>query len=243
MKSYRADLHIHSLLSPCGSLNMSPARIICEAKEKKIDIIAVADHNSTRQAGLIKKLGQEAGITVLTGAEVNTREEVHCLCLFGDDEATRAFQKFLDARLPDEENDVVIFGDQVVVDEKEHIVYTEDRLLISALRAGISEVEEVVHKLNGLFIPSHIDRPYSGILDRLGFIPENLQCDALEISYRISESEICQKLPELCGKYFLHSSDAHYPKDIGRATTTFELEENSFEAIQSYLKSKQKQQE
>lgn len=242
MKSYRADLHIHSLLSPCGSLDMSPARIIHEAKERKIDIIAVADHNSTRQAGLIKKLGQEAGITVLTGAEVNTREEVHCLCLFGNDEATNAFQKFLDNRLPDEENDVVIFGDQVVVDEKEQIVYTEDRLLISALRAGISEIEEIVHKLNGLFIPAHIDRPYSGILDRLGFIPDNLNYDALEISYRTSESEICRNHPELCGTYFLRSSDAHYPKDIGRATTTFELKENSFEAIQSYLKSNQNQQ-
>ena len=238
MKSYRADLHIHSLLSPCGSLDMSPTRIIREAKERKIDIIAVADHNSTRQAGLIKKLGKEAGITVLTGAEVNTREEVHCLCLFGNDEATNAFQQFLDDRLPDEENDVVIFGDQVVVDENEHIVYTEDRLLISALHAGITEVEAVVHKLNGLFIPAHIDRPFSGILDRLGFIPENLQCDALEISYRMSETEICRNYPELCGKYFLRSSDAHYPKDIGRATAVFELEENSFEAIRAYLKNK-----
>jgi len=238
MKSYRADLHIHSLLSPCGSLDMSPARIIHEAKERKLDIIAVADHNSTRQAGLIKKLGQEAGITVLTGAEVNTREEVHCLCLFGDDEATRTFQEFLDARLPEEENDVVIFGDQIVVDEDEQIVYTEDRLLISALRAGIKEIETLVHKLNGLFIPAHIDRPYSGILDRLGFIPENLEYDALELSYRMSETEICGQYPELCGKYFLRSSDAHYPKDIGRATTTFELEENSFEAVRAYLRGK-----
>ncbi|GET26465.1 PHP domain-containing protein [Prolixibacter sp. NT017] len=238
MKSYRADLHIHSLLSPCGSLDMSPARIIREAKERKIDIIAVADHNSTRQAGLIKKLGQETGITVLTGAEVNTREEVHCLCLFGDEEATRIFQEFLDARLPEEENDVVIFGDQVVVDKDEQIVYTEDRLLISALRAGIKEIETLVHKLNGIFIPAHIDRPYSGILDRLGFIPENLEYDALELSYRMPETEICGQHPELCGKYFLRSSDAHYPKDIGRATTTFELEENSFEAVRAYLRSK-----
>ena len=236
MKSYRADLHIHSLLSPCGSLDMSPARIIHEAKERKIDIIAVADHNTTRQVGLIKKLGQEAGITVLIGAEVNTREEVHCLCLFGDDESASVFQKFLDDRLPDEENDVVIFGDQVVVDENEHIIYTEDRLLISAIRSGINEVETLVHELGGLFIPAHIDRPYSGILDRLGFIPENLHYDALELSYRMSETEICRLHPELCGKYFLRSSDAHFPKDIGRATTVFELEENSFEAIRAYLK-------
>jgi 3',5'-nucleoside bisphosphate phosphatase len=238
MKTYRADLHIHSLLSPCGSLDMSPARIIREARERKLDIIAVTDHNSTRQAGLVKKLGEAAGITVLTGVEVNTREEVHCLCLFGHDEETRIFQEFLDSRLPEEENDVVIFGDQIVVDEEEQIVYTEERLLISALSAGIGEIEKRVHQLNGIFIPAHIDRPYNGILDRLGFIPENLNYDALELSFRTSEKEICNRHPELCGNYFLRSSDAHHPGDIGRAITILELEENSFEAVRMYLRNK-----
>lgn len=239
MQSYRADLHIHSLLSPCGSLDMSPARIIHEAKEKKLDIIALTDHNSTRQAGLVKKLGKDADIMVLTGAEVNTREEVHCLCLFGDEDSTSTFQQYLDEHLPDEKNDVGIFGDQVVVDEKELIIYSEKRLLISALRAGISQIEKKVHQLNGLFIPAHIDRPFSGILDRMGFVPENLSYDALELSFRMSKNEICRLHPELKGNLFLHSSDAHFPKDIGRAVTIFEMKENSFAAIQQYFKNQQ----
>ena len=46
MKRVRADLHIHTALSPCGDLDMSPARIIEEAKSKNIGIIGITDHNS-----------------------------------------------------------------------------------------------------------------------------------------------------------------------------------------------------
>ena len=40
------DLHIHSTLSPCASLEMSPAAIVRRARELALDVIAVTDHNS-----------------------------------------------------------------------------------------------------------------------------------------------------------------------------------------------------
>ena len=40
MNTYRADLHIHSVLSPCGDLEMSPRNIVAEAAQKGLDIIA-----------------------------------------------------------------------------------------------------------------------------------------------------------------------------------------------------------
>ena len=33
MATFRADMHIHSVLSPCGDLEMSPAAIVAKAKE------------------------------------------------------------------------------------------------------------------------------------------------------------------------------------------------------------------
>ena len=30
---YKADMHIHSLLSPCGDIEMSPSAIVAKAKE------------------------------------------------------------------------------------------------------------------------------------------------------------------------------------------------------------------
>ena len=82
MRVFKADLHLHSVLSPCGSLDMSPTAIVAQAKEVGLDIIAVTDHNSTLHCKLVQELAAEAGIVALLGAEVTTREEVHCLAFF-----------------------------------------------------------------------------------------------------------------------------------------------------------------
>ena len=82
MNQYRADLHIHTVLSPCADLEMTPANIVNRAKEKGLQIIGITDHNSIKNALLVKKLAQKTGIFVLTGAEVTTKEEVHCLAFF-----------------------------------------------------------------------------------------------------------------------------------------------------------------
>mgnify|MGYP001008452009 FL=1 len=86
MQSFRADLHIHTVLSPCAELEMTPGNIVRQALHSGIQIIGITDHNSTRNALLTKKLAEKAGIFVLTGAEVNTREEVHCLVFFDGEE-------------------------------------------------------------------------------------------------------------------------------------------------------------
>ena len=46
----RADLHIHTVLSPCGDLEMSPENILHFAQIQGLNMIGITDHNSTRQA-------------------------------------------------------------------------------------------------------------------------------------------------------------------------------------------------
>jgi PHP family Zn ribbon phosphoesterase len=82
MNKYRADLHIHTLLSPCAGLEMTPHAIVEKAKASGLHIIGITDHNSTKHCLLVKKLAQKEGIFTLTGAEVTTKEEVHCLVFF-----------------------------------------------------------------------------------------------------------------------------------------------------------------
>lgn len=82
MKEFRVDLHLHTCLSPCGSLEMSPRQIVETALEQGLDAIAVTDHNSTLQCPEIQTLGEECGLVVFAGAEVTTREEAHCVALF-----------------------------------------------------------------------------------------------------------------------------------------------------------------
>ncbi|MGC9343178.1 MAG: PHP domain-containing protein, partial [Bacteroidales bacterium] len=86
MEEFRADLHIHSVLSPCGDLEMSPVKLVETAAAKGLDIIGITDHNTTLHCRLVKELGEEQGIFVLTGVEVNTKEEIHCLAFFEKDQ-------------------------------------------------------------------------------------------------------------------------------------------------------------
>ncbi|RMD59308.1 MAG: PHP domain-containing protein, partial [Nitrospirae bacterium] len=50
MGCFVADLHVHTCLSPCADIDMSPLRIIEKAKSKSIDIIGITDHNSSENA-------------------------------------------------------------------------------------------------------------------------------------------------------------------------------------------------
>ncbi|MCS7240144.1 MAG: PHP domain-containing protein, partial [Candidatus Bipolaricaulota bacterium] len=58
MRWFRADLHIHSVLSPCGSLEMSPRRIVEEARKAGLDLIAVCDHNASANGQYVRKIAK-----------------------------------------------------------------------------------------------------------------------------------------------------------------------------------------
>lgn len=235
MKSFKTDLHIHTVLSPCGSLEMSPKIIVEHALKAGLDIIGITDHNSTRQSAIIRDYAQKKGLYVICGAEVNTAEEVHCLALFEKDEELNQFQNFLDIKLKDIKNNPGIFGYQVYVDINEKILGTEERLLISSLDADIYEVEEKVHSLNGLFIPAHIYRPYNGIINQLGFIPSNLNTDALEVTSLSDVDLLNQSWRTSYKRSFIKNSDAHIPRMIGKSYTFFEMESVSFAEIKMAL--------
>ena len=65
MNCYNADLHIHTCLSPCGDTDMSPRNIIRIAQERNLQIIAVTDHNSTRNVRVCAELGIRNGVFVI----------------------------------------------------------------------------------------------------------------------------------------------------------------------------------
>lgn len=137
MRPYRADIHIHSVLSPCASLDMSPAAIIDRAMKRGLEMIAISDHNSTLNCDLAVMLGKEAGISVIRAAEVTTAEEVHCLALFPDGSSSHSFQLFLDQRMQHIVNDTDKFGYQLVLDREENIIDEVEYFLPAALTASI----------------------------------------------------------------------------------------------------------
>ncbi len=226
MRPIRADLHIHSLLSPCGSLEMSPREIIARAKSRGLDMIAVADHNSTWHCELMVTLGREAGLTVLRAAEVTSAEDVHSLVILPDEASALSFQGWIDSHCAHMPHNPHIFGDQVVIDRDENIIREIGHFLPAALSASIDEVESAAHSRGGLFIPAHIDRPAMGILGQLGFIPDDLFIDAVEVVGR---------MPDILFPV-IRNSDAHIPEHIGRRYTDYMLENPSFDELSKALK-------
>ena len=196
MKSFRADLHIHTVLSPCGDLEMSPVNIVSEAALKGLDIIGITDHNTTRHCELITRFASRKGIFVMQGAEVTTKEEVHCLAFFENTDALLKFQVFLDENLPEVKNNPEIFGYQVQVDENDNVVYEEKKLLINAISKSFEETETFIHSLNGLFIPAHLNRSKNSIYSQLGFLPDKLNADAVEISRATTVEQFIEAIPK-----------------------------------------------
>ncbi|MFW5877719.1 MAG: PHP domain-containing protein [bacterium] len=238
MFEYKADLHIHTVLSPCGDLDMSPVNVVNTAAEKGLDIIGITDHNTTRHCELVKELGKEKGIFVLTGTEVNSKEEIHSLAFFEKTEQLAEFQLYMDTWLPPVKNDPKRFGYQVQVNRYDEIIYEEENSLFSAVDRSIDEIERKVHMLDGIFIPAHVDRPRNSVYSQLGFFPDDLHVDAIEISWATKPSEYMKNHSELDGFRIIRSSDAHYPEDIARAISIFMLRNRSFCEIKMALQGK-----
>lgn len=182
MKTFRADLHVHTVLSPCADIEMIPPLIVQTAVDKGIDLIAITDHNHTANINAVMNAAGGTNISVLPGMELQTKEEIHLLCLFDTLERALSLQSEVDKGLPDLQNDPHHFGEQFVVDENGDLIRSEERLLLSSVNISLNAAVDLVHQLGGLAIPAHVDRKAYGLLNILGFFPENIAFDAIEIS-------------------------------------------------------------
>jgi len=238
MELYRADLHIHSCLSPCGDWAMSPRDIVLKSCELGLHIIAICDHNSMENAAAAMAAGEAAGLCVIPGMEICSREEVHLVGLFESLELAAAMQETVYAHLAGT-NDPDLWGTQVVANEKNEVICENDRLLIGATTLYLDAIVDAVHSLNGLCIAAHVDRPSFSVISNLGFIPPDVKFDALEVSFRVPLSEAYQQIPGIERFPCITSSDAHYVKDIGRVWTNFRLEAASLQEIRYALEGRE----
>ena len=206
-----------------------------EAIYKGIDLIAICDHNSSENADAVVKASKGNAVTVLPGIEVTSKEEVHICALFDNINDALNMQTLIYDNL-EGENDAGVFGMQVVVNAEGEVSGFNKRLLIGATKLAIEKIVDAVHSFGGLAIAAHIDREGFGIIGQLGFIPPELGLDALEISPRMKMEEARMRFSEYQKFPFLCSSDAHFLDDIGKGTTTFMLEEASFNELDLALK-------
>ena len=218
-RQFNVDLHVHTCLSPCAEDEMSPLAIVKQAKKKGLDVIGICDHNSTKNVWAVREAGWREGLVVIGGIEVCSREEVHILCLFDDEQNLQDMQLLIDQNLHGQ-NNPTFFGQQYLCDERDVILGQETRLLIGATVLSVEEIVAKAHQFGGLVIASHVDRGSFSIFSQLGFVPEGLQIDAMEISPGHSATEVRQNFPQTKDYPLVCFSDAHRLEEIGSASTT-----------------------
>ena len=209
------DFHIHSALSPCGDNDMTPNNIVGMAKVTGLQAVAVTDHNTVGNVRAAMKIGEEYGVLVIPGMEVETEEEVHILTLYPTAEAAEYAAAEVYKKLPDIKNKPEIFGEQRIMDEEDNIIGYEEKLLLSASALSVESLFDLVKTAGGLFAPAHIDRHSYSILTNLGFMPENIDIRYIEISKLVEDTDAyLSSRPELRKYKILRDSDAHYLQDI-----------------------------
>lgn len=209
------DLHNHSCLSPCASLELSPSRLARLARERGIGILGLSDHNAALNCPAFAIAAEREGLAPLFGIEACSAEEVHVLCVFASAAEALDFGQLLRGLLPPLPYDPEKLGDQVVVDEDEGILELPDYYLGAALELGYDELCREAAARGALVIPAHIDRPYFSVSSQLGFLPP----------FPYAALESMREPPQgLAGAYPLVSgSDAHAPEQIGRRPFGIEL--------------------
>lgn len=235
LKRLLADLHLHTCLSPCAEIDMTPREIVRASLARGLDMIAITDHNAAENTEAAQRAAKGTGLTVLAGMEVTSSEEVHVLALFEDAARAGQMQDIIYEHLPARENDERLYGHQIIVNEDNEVMGFNKRLLITATDLTIRRLLDAIISLGGLAIACHVDREAFSVLSQLGFIPEDLGFDALEFSPRISRKHGDTIFSSLKKFPWVSFSDAHYVKDIGRRTTSFIMKEPTFLEIKEAL--------
>lgn len=206
------DLHIHTALSPCCEEEMTPNNIVNMALISELNVIAVTDHNSCENLEAVLEVAKDTDLLVIPGIEVETKEEIHVVCLFPDLDRAYNVQEVVYNRLPDRKNRVSIFGEQILFDSEDERIGTVDRLLSFAADITLDELFQLCEKNDGLCIPAHIDRPSYSIISNLGMIPEHMSFPTLEISRHSNLTDYTSRYKSY---RVLQNSDSHELGFIG----------------------------
>jgi PHP family Zn ribbon phosphoesterase len=230
------DLHIHTALSPCADKDMTPNNIVNMACLKGLDAIAITDHNSCMNVRAVMSCGEEKDLLVIPGMEVETREEVHVICLFETPEDAEWLQEILNfyrLKIPLNEE---IFGNQWILNRYDEITASFSELLSVSVDLDLDTVCKLVKEKNGVFIPAHVDRPANGLISVLGAIPKTPDIRVIELSKSCDQEDFLKRNP-YCRKYKRYTaSDAHYLWDILERECFMEVDKRSVPAILEYLR-------
>ncbi|MGN0597654.1 MAG: PHP domain-containing protein [Ruminiclostridium sp.] len=235
MGEYSYDLHIHSCLSPCGDDDSTPANIAALADLLGLDIVALTDHNTCKNCPAFFEAARNYSFLPIAGMELTTEEEIHVVCLFPTLEKALAFDEFVHEKIMPIPNKPEIFGNQLIMNSDDTVCGTEEICLINATSIDLYSLIGLVKKYGGICFPAHIDRSSFSLLSSLGFIPEDLGIETVEIRYKEAVDNLKNQHPYLQNCKIVHDSDAHTLENISLPENFLTLEEKTVPAVLKVL--------
>jgi hypothetical protein len=207
---------------------MTPNNIAGMAALAGLNIVALTDHNSSRNCPAFFAAAKKNGIIPIAGMELTTAEDIHLVCLFEDINNALAFNDEVDKhriRIP---NRTDIFGDQLLMNENDEVLGEEADLLSNALDLALEDVPPLVERFNGICFPAHVDREANGILSTLGVFPPEPKFAICELHDMAKADSLSTLHPPMQKMLLVSGSDAHYLWDIRDKEHYFELADEPY---------------
>ncbi|MBO4886768.1 MAG: PHP domain-containing protein [Firmicutes bacterium] len=227
MTRYYYDFHVHSCLSPCGDNDNTPNNLAGMASLNGVTLMALTDHNSSRNCPAFFKAARRYGIVPVAGMELTTAEDIHVVCLFETLEEALAFNDEVDEKRIRIKNREEVFGEQLILDENDEIIGREEDLLINATMIPLDEVPAMVAKYRGICYPAHIDRQANGAISILGDFPHYVGFRMAELNDAANKETYVEKYG-LQNLKIMVSSDAHYLDQLREDNDYFDIDDEPY---------------
>ena len=215
---------------------MTPANIAGMAAVKGLDLIALTDHNTSRNCAPFLKMADAYGLIGLPGMELTTAEDVHVVCLFPDLYAAKDFDAYVYDRMFKIANKEHIFGAQILYNHNDEIIGHEPNLLISNTSISFENVFDLTEERGGIMIPAHIEKSANSLISNLGFVPPDSQFKCAELKNINKLPELLEMNPYLNQCTIITNSDAHYLEHINEPENFLQVKSRSISDIFRALK-------
>jgi len=192
---------------------MTPPAVLERALELGYDALAVTDHNTAGNAAAFMDKGREKGIVVIPGMELQTREDIHLVCLFDRLEQALDLQETVYVTLPSFAGGAG-WGNQDLVDREGNRTGRLERPLLAGTGLPVEKAVDEVHRRGGLCIAAHLNRQAFSLWGHLGRIPPGLALDGGELAPHLPCSPLLLKELQERRLTCVVSSDAHYLADM-----------------------------
>ncbi|TNF06837.1 MAG: PHP domain-containing protein [Bacillota bacterium] len=224
------DLHIHTVLSPCADVLMTPHNIFNMAMLKKIDIIAITDHNSCKQLSMCEEISKSYDMLFIPGVEISLSEGFHVLCYFKTVKDAMAFDKILETYIKHEDVDLDLYNEQAITNEYDETIQTYPYLLSSDTDLSFEELIKILKNFDAILGYAHLDRSKHSGLHQVHEKPLNF----VEITSHASDAFIEQNLLDRYPIFI--NSDAHQITSISeRKYNYIDLKELNIDAFFRYF--------